>query len=301
LGRDRTSRSGFQIAMGYLPGTRIEIVHSGVPVGHIRYALFDFDGTLSLIRAGWQDIMTSMMVEILKGTPKGQDKSQEEIKTLVTDFVTVLTGKQTIYQMIRLGKEVKCRGGKRLDPIEYKRIYHKRLWGSIKGRYEALQAGRVNPDELMIPGSRGVLEALQNRGILCYLASGTDEVYVLDEARSLQVDQYFSGIYGALDNWKLFSKRMVIERIIEEHHLQGEEFVSFGDGFVEVEETKSVGGTAVGVASNEITRKGMNEWKRERLIEAGADVVISDFREHARLVDFLTGDTLESLQRTNGP
>ena len=62
--------------------------------------------------------MTSMIVEILKGTPKGQDESQEEIKTLVTDFVTVLTGKQTIYQMIRLGKEVKCRGGKPLDPIE---------------------------------------------------------------------------------------------------------------------------------------------------------------------------------------
>jgi hypothetical protein len=54
--------------------------------------------------------MTSMMVEILKGTPKGQDKSQKEIKTLVTDFVTVLTGKQTIYQMIRLGKEVKWLG-----------------------------------------------------------------------------------------------------------------------------------------------------------------------------------------------
>jgi len=278
--------------MSYLPGTRIEIVRSGLPVGHIRYALFDFDGTLSLIRAGWQDIMISMMVEILKRTPKGQDESQEEIKMLVTDLVTVLTGKQTIYQMIRLGKEVKCRGGKPLDPIEYKKMYHKRLWNNIKERFEALQTGRVNPDELMIPGSRGVLEALQNRGILCYLASGTDEVYVLDEARSLQVDQYFSGIYGALDNWKLFSKRMVIERIIEEHHLQGEEFVSFGDGFVEIEEIKAVGGIAVGVASDEIDCQDIDERKRKRLIEAGADIIVPNFRGYMRLLHFLTENTM---------
>ena len=29
----------------------------------IRYALFDFDGTISLIRQGWQDIMIPYFVE----------------------------------------------------------------------------------------------------------------------------------------------------------------------------------------------------------------------------------------------
>jgi len=31
-----------------------------------RVALFDFDGTLSLIRTGWQQVMVPMMVEILR-------------------------------------------------------------------------------------------------------------------------------------------------------------------------------------------------------------------------------------------
>jgi len=273
--------------MNYLSGTNIEIVHSSLHVGYIQCALFDFDGTLSLIRAGWQDVMIPMMVEILKDTPKGRHESQEEIEMVVRDFVALLTGEQTIYQMIRLIEEVKRRGGKPLESVEYKKMYHKRIWENIKGRLKALQTGQVDPDELMVPGARGMLGALHDQGVPCYLASGTDEVYVLGEARSLQIDQYFSGIYGALDNWKLFSKRMVIKRIIKEHHLQGEEFVSFGDGFVEIKETKTVGGIAIGVASNEITREGKNKWKRERLIEAGADIIIPDFRGYIQLMRFL--------------
>ena len=32
----------------------------------IRYALFDFDGTISLIRQGWQDIMIPYFTEVLR-------------------------------------------------------------------------------------------------------------------------------------------------------------------------------------------------------------------------------------------
>ena len=80
---------------------------------------------------------------------------------------------------------------------------------------------------------------------------------------------------------------MFIERIIAEHHLEGCEFASFGDGFVEIEETKRVSGIAIGVASNEATRTGIDEWKRSRLIQAGADVIVPDFREHEELVTYL--------------
>jgi phosphoglycolate phosphatase-like HAD superfamily hydrolase len=192
--------------------------------------------------------------------------------------------------MLRLCEEVRKRGGQPLDPLEYKRLYHERLWERIKGRVEALRAGRVEPDEMMVPGARAMLEALRARGVTCYLASGTDEPYVWDEARVLRIAHYFAGIYGALDDWRSYSKRKVIERIIEENGLSGEEFVSFGDGFVEIEETKAVGGIAVGVASNEATREGINEWKRKRLIEAGADIIVPDFREHERLVGYLFGE-----------
>ena len=45
-----------------------------------------------------------------------------------------------------------------------------------------------------------------------------------------------------------------------------------------------VGGLAVGVASNEESRVGVNAWKRERLIQAGAHWIIADYRQHEQLL-----------------
>ena len=33
------------------------------------------------------------------------------------------------------------------------------------------------------------------------------------------------------------------------------------------------------VASDEVNRRGVNAWKRDRLVRAGADVVIGDYRQ----------------------
>lgn len=259
------------------------VLNPNIPRGHVTHALFDFDGTISLIREGWQGVMIPMMVEILRRTPKGGREPVEKIEQEVTEFVTRLTGKQTIYQMLQLCEEVRKRNGRPLSPLDYKRMYHERLWPRIEGRLWALESGRGKPDEMMVPGARAMLEELRARGITCYLASGTDEPYVRDEARALEITKYFAGIYGALSNWKSYSKRMIIERIIRENRLRGEEFACFGDGFVEIEETKAVGGVAVGVAQGEAARTGINEWKRERLIEAGADLIVPDFLEHETL------------------
>lgn len=146
----------------------------------------------------------------------------------------------------------------------------------------------------MVPGATAMLETLRARDVTCYLASGTDEPYVLDEAVALGISPYFADIYGALDDYKRYSKKMVIEHIIDDRDLARGEFASFGDGFVEIEDTKTVGGTAVGVASNEATRRGINEWKRQRLIQAGADLIVPDFREYEPLVNYLLKEGKES-------
>ena len=44
---------------------------------------------------------------------------------------------------------------------------------------------------------------------------------------------------------------------------------------------------AVAVASDETRRVGVNAWKRDRLVQAGADVVIGDYRQSARLLAWL--------------
>ena len=271
--------------MTFLENTHIEIINPHVPRGRIRHALFDFDGTVSLIREGWQGVMIPMMVEVLLQTPKHEGEA--ELRALVTEFVDQLTGKQTIYQMIQLCQEVRQRGGEPLDPLEYKWMYLERLWERIEGRVAGLKSGEIEPEEMMVPGAVPMLGALRARGVSCYLASGTDEVYVLDEAAALGLSPYFASIYGALDDYQSYSKRMVIERILNDNHLSGSEFVTFGDGYVEIEDTKAVGGIAVGVASDEVNRQGINEWKRNRLIQAGADIIIPDFREQGSLLDYL--------------
>jgi hypothetical protein len=80
---------------------------------------------------------------------------------------------------------------------------------------------------------------------------------------------------------------MVIERILRENQISGEQLLAFGDGYVEIQNTKEVGGLAIAVASDEAHNGSgnMDEWKRVRLLGVGADVVIPDFRDGEALLD----------------
>src|SRR5438067_9513465 len=176
----------------------IEIIHPDIPRGRFRSVLFDFDGTLSLIREGWPQVMIPMMVEVLRAT--GTAESDAVLFATVEDFVMRLNGRQTIYQMMQLADEVKKRGGTALEPLEYKRRYHERLMERIAGRLQALADGTVSADDWTVPGSRAFLEALRRRNLTLYLASGTDLQYVRAEAELLGLAGYFGEhIYGALD------------------------------------------------------------------------------------------------------
>ena len=83
----------------------MEIINSLCGNKMPRFALFDFDGTISLIREGWQNIMIPMMVETIVATKTNETTVQ--ITDIVSKFVSELTGRQTIYQMIRLEEEVR--------------------------------------------------------------------------------------------------------------------------------------------------------------------------------------------------
>jgi phosphoglycolate phosphatase-like HAD superfamily hydrolase len=266
----------------------IEILHPDIPRGRFRFVLFDFDGTLSLIREGWPQVMIPMMVEVLQDTGTTEDAAT--LTAQVEDFVMRLNGRQTIYQMIQLADEVKKRGGKPLEPLAYKHEYHARLMRRIQGRLDALASRHATPDDWTVPGSHALLRRLKERGLALYLASGTDVAFVKRETELLGLTPYFGNhIYGALDDYQNFSKKMIVERILNENNLRGEELLGFGDGFVEIEEVKRVGGVAVAVASDEVKRQGIHAWKRDRLVRAGADIVIGDYRQADWLMEYLFG------------
>ncbi len=271
--------AAFQGLVEFAPGFQ--------PRRGLSHVLFDFDGTLSLVRQGWPEIMVPMFAEII---PEVDGESYEARCRLAFEDIMKLNGKQTIYQMIQLADRVKERGGTPLEPLAYKHEYLRRLDAKIRHRVEGIRAGTIRPDELTVHGTRALLEALAGRGLPVYLASGTDEQFVKAEAEALGIAHYFRGhIYGAQDDFRKFSKKMVIDRILAENRIPGGSLLSFGDGYVEIENTKQVGGVAVAVASDEANNGSgrMDEWKRRRLLGVGADICVPDYRDLGPLMDLL--------------
>lgn len=230
--------------------------------------------------------MVPMMVRILRET--GTEESDAELEAVVNEFVGRLTGKQTMYQMIELAENVERRGGAPQDPLVYKTMYLDLLHAKIKDRLEALRGGQVDPERYMVPGAKALLEALRERGLQMYLASGTDHAYMLEEAALLGLEPYFNGhVYGALDDFKSFSKKILIQRLIAGSEFRGDEFLGFGDGYVEIKNVKEVGGVAVGVATAEPECEHIDEWKAARLASVGADFMIPNYRELPELLSAL--------------
>jgi phosphoglycolate phosphatase-like HAD superfamily hydrolase len=266
----------------------IEILNLEVrsKVGRIKYALIDFDGTISVIRQGWEDVMIPLMIEMIcEGNPP-----TPEIEKEVRDYVDYSTGILTIKQMEWLAEAVRRYGIAKnpKSPYEYKQIYNQRMLLLVEQRLKKLRSGMLNPDDLMIMGSRNFLEELCKHGVTMYLASGTDHEHVLREASALRITQYFKGgIYGALDHTEAHTKERIIQKILDENDLRGNELLVVGDGPVEIRNAKSRGAIALGVASDEVRRYGLNPHKRFRLINAGADLIIPDFTRTSDLINLL--------------
>ena len=240
----------------------------------IRHVLFDFDGTLSLVRAGWADVMTEMFVERLDGGDR----------EFVGENIMLLNGKATIHQMVWLAGELRERGMQAAEPTVY--------LDEFLGRLQALIDERLAGDReaLLVFNARAMLEALRARGLMLHIASGTDERAVRREAEALGIADFFDErIHGAPADARAFSKMEIIEAILRDFDCPGSALLSFGDGHIETENTKRVGGLAVAVASDEAQPGSgrIDESKRARLLAAGADVVIPDFRNAAELLDIL--------------
>src|SRR6267143_1131088 len=157
-----------------------EFMGGFAPRPQITHVLFDFDGTLSLIREGWPEVMVPMFVEML---PALSGESEETRRQLCYDDIMRLNGKQTIYQMIQLAERIQERGGSPREPLWYKHEYLRRLDERIRSRLESIRNKTVPPDHYLLYGSRHIIENLWQRGIKLYLASGTDEIFVRSEER----------------------------------------------------------------------------------------------------------------------
>ena len=253
-----------------------------------RVAVLDFDGTLSLIRAGWVEIMVDLMRGVLQPLP-GTTESAGELVAHITDFVLNLTGRPTIYQMDQLVHEARQRGGEPESAAVYTQRFLEALHEKTGRRMKALRAGDVTTEDLLVPGSRSMLSDLIARGMQLTLASGTAVKDVRHEAALLGIDHFFEDrIFGPGEDPRVFSKLAVMQQVLVDSGCRGAQLLGFGDGFVETENIKQLGGIAVGCATDEEHRSGrVEEWKRTRLIQAGADVIVADYRNWPTLAERL--------------
>jgi len=277
----------------YAPGTDIEIVSAPPARRRFTHVIFDNDGTLSTLREGWERIMEPMMVRAILGEKDPDAALEEHVRAAVRDFIDRTTGIQTLVQMQGLAglvRRFRCVPERDiLDAHGYKRVYNEALLAMVNDRLGRMERGELSASDFMIRGALPFLEALRARGLTLYLASGTDQEDVEREAAVLGYRELFGDrVFGSVGDVTREAKRIVLERI---HAAIGEgasdRVLTFGDGPVELRETHKRGGYTVGIASDEIRRWGLNVRKRRRLIEAGADLVISDFSQGEKLLAIL--------------
>jgi rfaE bifunctional protein kinase chain/domain len=280
----------------YLDTTEIEICDEGVlgHFGEIKHVVFDHDGTISTLRQGWEEIMEPVMIKAILGDKYNSidQANYNEVVKQSREYINKTTGIQTIFQMEGLVKMIDESGfvpkDQILDKFEYKKIYNDALMEMVNKRLHKLHAGELDAFDFMLKGAYKFLSELKKRGVTMYLASGTDVGDVINEATMLgYADMFDGGIYGALRDVTKFSKKMVVERIIKENNLKGNELAVFGDGPVEIREGRRFGGFAIGITSNEIRRYGMDIEKRSRLVKAGSQLLISDFSQYQILISLL--------------
>ncbi|MCG8525888.1 MAG: PfkB family carbohydrate kinase [Opitutales bacterium] len=279
----------------YINGSEIEIVRTIDHVSGITHAIFDHDGTISTLREGWEKIMEPMMVKSILGEQyEYVDRSSLiEVTQAVKELIDRSTGIQTLAQMQMLIDLIKDFGFVNADQIQdmhgYKRIYNKELMKKVKTREERFNIGEFDVEDFTLKNAPEFLSILHQKGIELYLASGTDIDDVIHEAELLGYAHLFQGrIYGSIGDIKKEAKKIVMKQIMDSIDTTNfGQIVVFGDGPVEIKEARRCGALAVGLASDEPRRHGLNLSKRTRLIRAGANIVIPDFSQMEKLLRLL--------------
>lgn len=258
----------------------------------IEYAVFDHDGTISVLREGWEEIMEECMVRAITGGREYDADLTGRIRACSRDFIVRSTGIQTINQMAMLVGIVRKWGlvpeEEILTPQQYKDIYNESLLAFIAKRIENVRNGLLTPADVTVAGSIAFLRTLAENGVRIYLASGTDQEDVRREAELLGYAGYFTGgIFGSVGDMHNDPKRQVLRRILTAEGVDTQRLAIFGDGPVEMREARRNGALAIGIQSNEVRRYGWNESKHKRLLQAGADLLVPDLMEYKKIASFL--------------
>ena len=275
----------------YFEKTDFEIVEP-ITRKHVQFAVFDHDGTVSTLRQGWESVMEPMMLRSILGQSFATVESSvfRRVENRVRAYIEQSTGIQTLRQMdglVSMVREFKFVPKEdQLEAQGYKDVYNAALMALVNDRLARLQRGELLASDFIIKGAIEFLRALRNEGCTLYLASGTDEDDAIREAKVLgYLDLFNGGVVGAKKGSRACSKGQVLESVLKRTDDQKGDLLVVGDGPVEIQQARRHGGIALGLASNEERRFGLNPAKRRRLIRAGAHAVVPDFSQWQKWIE----------------
>ncbi|MFZ9858006.1 MAG: HAD family hydrolase [Roseiflexaceae bacterium] len=250
----------------------IEIIRA--PTAKFTLAAIDFDGTMSLIRIGWQQVMHSVM----KAALRDYHPNHAHIDTDIRTYIAHSTGQPSIIQMAWVDEQVMLYGGPQRGAHYYLDQFSNAMKSQIDDRVASI-TDESTADAFMIPGARQFLQTLAQRNIHIALVSGTEHHHLVRESAALKIDSYFdAGIYGPGSHAPGFTKHDAIAQLIARYNVAPNALLSVGDGPVEIKAGRVLGGYSLAVASDEHSG-GLDADKRQHLLDAGADAVVAHFSQ----------------------
>ncbi len=233
----------------------------------VKAVVLDFDGTISTLRFGWEDIMQDMMEDYL-----GEKYSLE-----ISRYIENSAGIQTIFQMKWLKEKIEFLFGASKDAWYYKDDYNRRLMNDVNKKIELIKNNEARKEDYLIKGAVEFLDEAKKLNLKLHIASGTDQKDVENEANLLGISPFVDSISGAPYRQESCSKEKVLKNLIEDQGLHGPEVCIIGDGKVEISLGSKIHARTLGLATDEATRQGINPVKQKRLELANAEAIAGDF------------------------
>ena len=262
----------------------IEFIISPSPT-NIRAIIFDFDGTISTLRHGWEAIMENYMYEMITGNT---EIINNELMNEIKSYIDQSMGIQTIYQMQWLKEKATLKNKtKILDIWEYKTGYNDKLMEVVREKTKKLISKELFPKDFRIINSKEFIKDLYNLGHKLFIASGTDHDDVINEMKVLEIFEFFEDVKGAPTKKIACPKEAIVKHLMEDLNYKGNEIAIIGDGKIEIEIAVRINGKAIGMATEETYQLEVNKRKRKKLIEAGAHIIVPHFKDKEAIIQWI--------------
>lgn len=249
-----------------------------------RLAFLDFDGTLSLLRAGWLPIMRGQMFRALR--PLGDSESDGELKAKIECWIQENNGKPTWRQMERLHLEIKRRNGASQGWESHLEEFTDLLMQRVNPLKRQLRERLLDPTAVCMPGAHTLLEQLGDNGLELHLVSGTTLEHVLEEADLLGLAPFFDNrIHAPGPENPQFSKEQVLVSLVPDP-AERANVLAIGDGPVEITLVSRNGGLAIGVARSE-DHDGIDPEIGTLLERCGAHGLVPDFTQAREFTEWV--------------